>query len=138
MPEIPKMLWESKFSVEIEIIDTQHKRMFEIINKLFAIVGTVPPVEELEKIVKEIVDYKTYHFTTEEKYFHDFNYEKTEEHEAAHRTYDKIFTDIYDKNKDDIIALSFALADFLEDWWTKHILIVDHQYIKTFKDHGLK
>lgn len=138
MKEVKKMLWEPKYSVEIEIIDHQHQRMFEIINKLVAIVGTVPPEEKLQEIVDEIVAYKTYHFTTEEKYFHDFNYENTEKHEAAHRTYDKIFHDIYDKNKNDVITLSFKLVDFLEDWWVNHIMIVDHQYIKTFKEHGLK
>ena len=68
-----KLEWEEKYSVGVVEIDNQHKRMFEIINELFEAINNKIIEEKLDKIIAKVVDYKDFHFTTEEKYFKEFN-----------------------------------------------------------------
>jgi hemerythrin len=135
---IHKLEWEEKYSVGVEEIDTQHKKMFEIINELIDTATNIPSEESLSPIINALLEYRTYHFATEEKYFKEFNYDGAEKHIAEHIMFGKKVEAVAAKNKDDVIALTFDLLDFLEDWLVNHILSVDQQYKSCFVSHGLK
>lgn len=131
------MEWKSEYSVGVVELDNQHKKLIEIINQLVDVIGRVPDEEQVKKIIAEIVAYKAEHFATEEKYFHQFNYEGTEEHEARHHDFNSQIEALQAKNQGDAIGFAFELVEFLEDWFIGHLLSMDKKYTKCFNEHGL-
>lgn len=132
------LIWEDEYSVGVEEIDNQHKRMFAIINELLAAINTNTTSDHLGHIIDGLINYKKFHFATEEKYFKEFNYEETEQHIAIHHEFnDKLETlkAEYPKYNQEF---AFKLVDFLEDWLINHLMVVDQKYRKCFHDHGLK
>ncbi len=133
-----KLEWDDKYSVEVEEIDNQHKLMFKTINELIDAIYTTPTKEKLEPIIEQLINYKKYHFATEEKYFIEFNYEKKDDHIAKHRLFTKRLEELQGEAGEDQLTFAFKLVDFLEDWLIDHLMTVDQEYKACFKAHGLK
>ena len=133
-----KLEWEDKYSVGVEEIDNQHKRMFAVINELLDAIEANSTGEHLGEIIESLVKYKMFHFKTEEDYFEKFNYEGKEEHETRHREFNERLTAIKTKYPEYNIDFAFELVDFLEDWLINHLMVMDQKYVKCFHEHGLK
>lgn len=130
-------VWDESYSVGVEEIDKQHQKMLEIINRLYGLLAKFDVAGELSGVINEIMEYADYHFSTEEKYFKDFNYEETEEHIRLHNEYRKKVNDFFSDYKKGSLALSFDVLDYLEDWWLGHIHNIDKRYTQCFHEHGL-
>jgi len=136
--ESQKIVWEDEYSVGVKLIDDQHKMFFSIINELVEAINNKIDKETITGILEQLVQYKKFHFATEERYFKEFNYENTDDHMARHREFNAHLKKIKEKNDGDMLTLSFDLVDFIEDWFVKHILNIDQQYKECFRSHGLK
>jgi len=129
--------WRSIYSVNVKEIDEQHKKIFNIINRVSAIKkGTSK--EDKMKIINELKDYGIYHLNKEEKYFEKFNYLDKAPHIKQHNEYrEKIseFTDkcLKSKQPENIKELSV----FLRNWWINHIQNIDIKYSDFFNEKGL-
>lgn len=132
-----KLEWEEKYSVGVKLIDDQHKHMFETINYLINILSSTPTKDQIDEIVTRLVEYKKYHFTTEEGYFNEFNYENKEEHIAKHKEFNANLEKLIADSNGDSIVLAFNLVDFLEDWLISHLMVEDQKYVACFHEHGL-
>ena len=131
------ILWSEELSVGISEIDEQHKKMFSIINDLFHAIKQSATKERIQTIIDELVSYADYHFSTEEKYFADFQYEGTEEHKQKHVAYKETVARFENEFSKGDILLPMTMLDFLEDWWIGHISSEDRKYIACFKENGL-
>lgn len=132
------LVWDEKFSVGVVEIDNQHKLMIETINELIEAVGENPSEQKLAEIIKKLVEYKKYHFETEEKYFDLYKYEGAEEHKAEHAKFGERLAKLQEESKGNSIMLAFGLVDFLEDWLIDHLMNMDQKYVECFKKAGLK
>ena len=133
-----KLEWEDKYSVGVAEIDKQHQLMFATINELLEAINTNSAAEYLDHIIKSLVEYKTSHFATEEKYFQEFNYEGAAEHIAEHQDFNNKLTALQNQYAKNTTEFAFALVDFLEDWLINHLLDADQKYKECFLAHGLK
>jgi hemerythrin len=133
-----KLEWDEKYSVGVVQLDDQHKRMFATINKLLEAISTNTPEVHLGEIIDELLKYKKFHFATEEEYFREFDYEGAEDHIAKHHDFNNKLMSLKEKYPEPTIEFAFELVDFLEDWLINHLMTVDQQYTKCFKEHGLK
>jgi hemerythrin len=133
-----KLVWDDKYSVQVEQIDLQHKKMFDTINYLIDVVSISPKKEQLDTIIAGLVEYKKLHFATEEKYFEEFHYDGAEEHKIKHAQFSEHLDKIVKDSNGDSVILAFSLIDFLEDWLITHLMNDDQKYISCFKEHGLK
>ncbi|HTX86577.1 MAG TPA: bacteriohemerythrin [Candidatus Nanoarchaeia archaeon] len=136
---MPLIIWDETFSVGVKEIDGQHQKMISIINRLFEMVANNNFNEAaVFNILNELVDYADYHFTTEERYFREFDYPKTESHIETHNDYRErireLKEDYEDGKKNDVLA---DLAEFINGWWVWHINHSDKEYTQCFHDHGL-
>lgn len=134
---MPLINWDQSCSVGVKEIDTQHRAIFEIINRLYALMQANKDSESLSSIVQELMDYARYHFSTEEKYFDQFHYPDKETHIKAHHTYKEKVSQFVKDYANSKTVLSFDIIDFLEDWWLDHIKGLDKQYTDCFHNHGL-
>jgi hemerythrin-like metal-binding protein len=133
-----KLEWNEKYSVGIEEIDNQHKKMFSVINELLDSIRNNDTEEHLGNIIKSLIDYKIFHFETEEKYFKKFNYDGASHHIAKHQEFSSKLEEIKSKHSGFTIDFAFELVDFLEDWLIKHLMVEDQKYVECFHSNGLK
>jgi hemerythrin len=136
---MPLITWEEDFSVGVKEIDQQHQKMIEILNNLYNLVSANDfSDQKIGEILKELVDYADYHFSTEEKYFKQFEYEKTVEHIQIHDDYRKRVAEMkeqYESGQHNNILSDLSV--FLNSWWIWHINNTDKDYTQSFHDHGL-
>jgi hemerythrin len=130
--------WNDQLSVKIGEIDNQHKRLIEMINELHAAMKEGKAREALGAILNGLMEYAATHFSTEEKYFDQFNYINSGSHKREHQGFtNKVqeFKAGFDKGK---MMLSMEVMDFLKDWLVKHIQKIDMAYAPLFHEKGLK
>jgi len=94
--------------------------------------------EELEKIINELCNYTEYHFRLEEELMKEHNYDKLQEHKEIHDDFRlKVF-----KFRKDLALLGpceliEGVLGSLKKWLIQHILFVDQDMAKLFKDQNL-
>ncbi|HOZ53151.1 MAG TPA: bacteriohemerythrin [bacterium] len=122
--------WQPIYSVNVKEIDEQHKKMFNILNRLFS-EKDFSAIFKTE-IMKDLENYADYHFKTEEKYFDKFGYAKSDEHKEMHQDY----IDAINSFRQDGFTEN-QLKDFLQNWWIDHVQGADQEYSVFFNKNGL-
>jgi len=130
------MNWQDDYSVGVKEIDDQHKKMFDLINRLYESIKESKDRKLREEFLQELSNYGKFHLKTEEDYFEKFKYPQKEEHVKIHDLYRNKIKEFV--NKKDDIFLSFEIIDYLEDWWLEHITSVDKDYQDFFNKKGLE
>lgn len=130
--------WDDSYSVGLKEIDDQHKRLFDLINKLYNGMTGNETHDQLAEVIHGLIDYTRYHFKTEEEYFARFGYAESASHIATHTA----FVDKIKKFEEDFktgdVTVSMDLLTFLKEWLIKHIKGEDKKYVALFKEHGVK
>lgn len=130
-----KLEWEEKYSVGVPEIDKQHQQLFTVVNELIDIIGGHFEQERVSRVIGELLEYKKFHFATEEKYFKEFNYEGAAEHILEHQKFGEKLNKVQAECGDDLIKFSFALIEFVEDWLIDHLMNEDQKYKECFAFH---
>lgn len=129
--------WNSMLETGIQVIDSQHKKLVDILNRLFSAYSNNIHKTEIRKIVGELKDYTIYHFQTEEKYFKEFDYIKTSEHIIEHKKFVDKIEEVEQKFLKLESVLTLKLMIFLQDWVINHIANSDKKYVDCFKENGV-
>ncbi len=124
--------WKDNFSVGIEEIDKQHKRLFEIggeIYNLATLKDGQDHYDEIMALLKGLKDYTVYHFGFEESLMEKHNYDKIEEHKKQHAMFVEKLVDLetqeIDSRQKKVIL---DVLDFVVNWISSHILGSDFKY----------
>jgi hemerythrin len=130
--------WNDSFSVKVAEIDQQHKTLVDLLNELYDAMKIGKGRDVVGKIVENLLDYATTHFSLEERYFVRFDYPDQQSHVAEHadfiRKAQDFKTDLERGNR----TLSVEVLRFLSDWLKRHILGADMEYSQFFYEHGLR
>ena len=130
--------WKDDYSVGIDSIDQQHKKLLNLINQLQTAVDYKTGEEFEREALDELVDYTKTHFSYEEGLLEQNNFPGYEPHKAQHvemiNKVEEVLTE-YDKDPD--TAMSNAV-EFLQNWLIKHINGTDKQYSSFLIDKGVK
>lgn len=120
--------WKNDYCLGNEIIDDQHKKLFQLINGLYTSFIDKSSDEKLKEILKELLDYARYHFETEENFLKEISYPKLEEHLALHEAFtSKALEFRHSYRKGGIITST--VMNFLRKWLSEHILNADRDYM---------
>ncbi len=120
--------WTAKYSVKVDDMDVQHKRLFEIIHELYSAMREGHGKEVVGEVLRRLIDYTVQHFTAEEKLMEQNGYSQLVAHRIEHRALtDKVvaFKKDFDAGS---AAVSLELMTFLQDWLTHHIQTTDQKY----------
>ena len=130
--------WNDKYSVNISLIDEQHKKLFEIINKAIIVNKHGKVAKEVLGILDEMTEYALMHFEVEERYMKEFDFPEYLTHRKEH--IDFVGKTVYYKNR--VVGgesqIINEIMGFLKQWLVKHIQVTDKKYIDCFKKNGLK
>lgn len=121
-------VWESAFSVGIEVIDNQHKRIIEYINELNT-ASTYRDKQKVYTILLNLIDYTVSHFAFEEHLMEEANYPLVEPHKEIHKAFIgriDFFKQRYEAGED----VTKQLMAELQIWLINHIQHDDNNYSK--------
>lgn len=120
--------WTSKNQIDIEKIDNQHKKLFQILNDLHAAVSSGQGQYTLTAILDELIEYTVYHFSTEEECFQKCDYPLFAEHKKEHDDLTRQAVELQQQLSEGSATISFEILDFLHDWLTDHTTGVDMEF----------
>jgi hemerythrin len=80
-----KVHWDNRYKLGINNIDTQHKKLFELVNRLFVLEDSANVKEALREILYEFSDYMKTHFSDEEEYMSLIDFPELQEHKKLHQ-----------------------------------------------------
>ena len=135
---MPLVYWDNSYSVNVNEIDNQHQKLFDLINNLYDAMKKGSGKEILPSIINELYEYVEKHFSTEEKYFDRFNYPESETHKIEHYNFLKKVTEFKKGYEENQLALTVDVITFLQNWLVTHIKVVDKKYSQFFNENGLK
>jgi len=130
--------WKEQYSVGIELIDEQHKKLISLFQILGNAIENQNSDEKLEELFVDLAKYANYHFETEEKYFELHNYPDSEDHIEGHRDFTQGILLLYQEFRNNRTDLPFQLFNFLQNWLEHHVLGSDQEYGKYLKSIGVK
>jgi hemerythrin len=124
---MPHFTWSDKYSIGNDEIDSQRRKLFNIINRLKSISCEHYDIESVQPLVAELANYTRYHFATEEKYMGFIQYKDIVRHKIEHKYFEMRMSD-HNLNRDKYYPelLNF-LINFLSDWLLLHILEEDRK-----------
>lgn len=122
--------WNESYSVGNTEMDNQHKKLIDIINKLFDSFREGNAESISSEILDEMIEYANFHLNSEEKLLYKYDYPEKEEHEKKHDEFRKKITELKKMISGNSENTHYELLDYLKKWWTNHILVVDMKYSK--------
>lgn len=120
--------WQDSFSVGSKEMDEQHKKLIAILNHLHDAMKAGKAAKEIGLIVDEMVDYTKFHFSAEEKLMADKQYIGLGSQKAEHAAFVKKAQEFQNEISSGKLSVSIDVLNFLKDWLTNHILIIDMKY----------
>ncbi len=133
--------WREDFSVNIKIIDDQHKELFRIGNALYDIVSIKDGIDRYDEILEALYslrDYAIYHFDYEEQMMKKNDYPGYFEHKKQHDEFIRKVKSMDEESIDkDQIKASMDLIIFVANWIENHILKTDMEYKDYLNNKGI-
>ncbi|MGB3211147.1 MAG: bacteriohemerythrin [Desulforhopalus sp.] len=120
--------WSDSLSVGIDSIDSQHRKLVDLINELHKQMNSGSAKEAVGRTLAQLVEYTGEHFQHEEKLFAEHDFPEQDAHKEMHKKLVNqvlAFQDQFKKGEKDV---SLELMEFLKDWLVDHIKKTDKQY----------
>ena len=127
-----KLVWTSSLNTGIELVDTQHRRLVDIVNGIYEALEKGKSIKELGPSFKELISYTKTHFSDEQKIMRDFKWGNYNNHEGMHKDLTKQVIDYVAELERGKQIKSDDLILFLKDWLIKHIMSEDKKFAKEF------
>ncbi len=143
--EVPKDLekrtelikWNENYSIDLNIIDQQHKKWIDFINILYLSFKNEASISEINENILKLLDYTDYHFGFEEKYLEDFKCGNFEAHKHEHEQFIAKIKEYQNMIENGEYNAVYALIVYLNGWVLNHIQNDDKDYVDCFKLNGL-
>lgn len=127
--------WKDEYSVGVEQIDNQHRRLFEIAGRAYNLLKEkllVDKYDQIAAILQELKDYAVYHFDWEEEYMRSIGYRKYLSHKVIHDDFiERINAIVLEQVDTDQDKHLLDILDFVVSWIDGHILGQDKQYMQS-------
>lgn len=130
--------WDDSYSVNVNLIDRQHQKLFNLSNVYYDAVQNGKSKTALFKLLDGLMEYALVHFSTEERYFAQFNYKETKAHKQEHKNLLAKVNEIKSKVKVGVKIEDDDVSRFLQIWLVAHIKGTDHKYTECFNKNGLR
>jgi len=132
------MIWTTNLSVNVKVLDEDHKKVFAMINELEEAIMAGHSKEVLESVLGRLMEYTMIHLAREEEFFARTGYVEALTHKKEHDRMIKRVQDVQGRFKNGPVAvLSLELRSFLQNWWIIHIQGSDKMYARYFNANGI-
>jgi hemerythrin len=135
--DMPFFAWNSTLEVGIKLVDTQHKVLVDLINRLHDAMKEGRGKEVLGPILAELVTYTNTHFKAEEELMVKSKYPDFAAHKKIHDDLKQQVQDLQKKFESGNTLMTIDVMTFLKDWLSKHIQGIDKKYVPQMKQQGI-
>ena len=108
-------------------MDTQHRRLFELIDALDVSIAEGNVRTAVEEIIPELAAYAVRHFFEEEKLMEVRRTPGLDAHKAIHRAFEAKVSETMENLRSGKGVIASSLVNFLQDWLVEHIGGVDQK-----------
>lgn len=132
------MEWTEALSLDIKSIDTQHRKLVDLINELDTAISEGHGNEVLGKVLGGLLDYTKEHFAYEEQLLEKCDYPSFPSHKAEHDSLTEkveFLGHIFEKGQS---MNTEQIMQFLKIWLQEHILDIDKRYVPFVKEKGIQ
>lgn len=134
---MPLLTWTDTYSVKVKTFDSQHQRLFSMMNDLHEAMRNGKGSLLIGRILGDLLEYTCNHFAAEEKVMERVAYPALASHRAEHNALTAKVRDFAREFNAGRAALSPALMQFLQDWLKKHIQGTDQKYSAFLNARGV-
>jgi hemerythrin len=131
------LVWSDEYRVGVDKIDVQHRRLIEMLAKFYASLAEGRAESGLGELLKGLLDYTVYHFSTEETLMQQWQYPSFEAHQAMHAAFVAKVTDMAERFTNGKLVLSLEATRYVRSWLTEHILGTDRQLGQFLASRGV-
>jgi hemerythrin len=122
---MPLFSWYNRYSINNDEIDNQHKKLFDIFNKLYDYCVGNDKTYPVDNVINDLISYSDYHFMTEEQYMKDINYSEIRKQIEEHDIFRQKVLELKHENRKGETEHCHELVLFLSKWILNHILKED-------------
>jgi hemerythrin len=138
-PRTPFVVWTDRMSVEVKLLDNDHKRLAILLNDLHDRIDTGWAKQALERVYQELIRHIRINFAHEEQLFAETAYPDAEIHLREH---DNLIARVSGlqarfRNNSDMEG-SLEVINLLKDGLFRHIQSSDQDYVAHFKAKGVE
>jgi len=127
------IVWEDKYSIGIQRIDDQHKKLFDFFNFYYDSIAFGNTMESTKVTLENLIEYASYHFHDEEELMVSISGFDYTNHFNEHKSFFEKVQEFRDRH-DSKEKITYELFDFMKEWVLNHILISDQEIARYIKD----
>ena len=120
--------WDDRMLIGHAEIDREHRRLFEVAERLDGEGEDGAPAGEICEVLCELADYSRDHFAREENLMRIARFPRCVEHVVEHWKFIQTLTrlnDAYERGRTEVLP---ELRAFLGEWLASHITVDDRQF----------
>ncbi|MFV0449165.1 MAG: diguanylate cyclase [Vibrio sp.] len=126
-----QLVWHAAYKSGNDLIDTQHRTLFEQANTLFLAIIESSPKAKISSLVDSLILEIEQHFKDEESIFQRAKYPRWQYHQTIHSHLLKKAKDLSHRYDSGEIRESDLLHFFLYEMISQHVLIEDSKYFSS-------
>ena len=124
--------WDESYSVHSQVLNDEHKELFNITNDLYEAFSKNAHKEKLGDIINRLYDYAKYHFAHEEKMLKENGHRIHPDHLFKHREFEGKIKEYKDKFEAGRLSVTYEMMNFLRAWLMEHVKGTDKEYAEIF------
>jgi len=121
------LVWSTKYEHGHVTIDTQHRRLFELVNALLNAILDEKPKLDVGLLFDDLVKDVANHFSTEDNSLAEANLPLSQEHQEIHRKLLARCKDMAERYHYDVLKVDALYKFVAHDVVSEHILKEDHK-----------
>lgn len=130
--------WDDSYTVHVDSIDAQHKKIMRLINDLNRISDFEDNGPQLQTALTNLCDYTREHFEYEESFLEIYHYPFFKSHREKHDGFLKTIEQAKRDLSNGRVKNKRKMVDHLAFWLKNHIIKEDKQYSCFMLEHGIK
>ena len=131
------MKWDEKLKIGVERFDSQHKRLIELINRLYEAMRNGKANDVIAGVLDELVEYTVNHFSAEEAMLKLHKYPELDHHKGEHAALVGQVAELVERLKSGTGSLGTDVMNFLKSWLVNHIQGTDRKYARFLNSKGI-
>lgn len=118
-----RLIWQQRYSANIEFLDAQHKKLFSIINQNISILENKS--EKYLPVFKGLIDYLSVDFHEEHLVMMETQFPDISKHIREHMRFTEKISQLLNDYADGDVNLGARLNNELKNWIREHALGMD-------------
>lgn len=120
--------WQDSFSVGVDNMDQDHRKMMQMINSLFEAMKQGQSKSMLSPLISDLYSYATEHCKREEAYLTQIKHPDLETQRQQHALFLQKVLEFQNNFQAGNNSVSVQMLPYLNDWFLNHIMKIDSKY----------